>query len=410
VPAWHARAGTLYAAAVGLFVLALCAKTTASLLPPVLVVIVWWRSGRLRFADVRPVIPLFAVGAALAWHTAWLERTMVQATGAEWSLGLAGRVVLAGRALAFYAGKLVWPADLMFIYPRWVVDPKVAWQWAPAVAVLAALLAAFLLRRRVGRGPLAGALLFCGVLFPALGFFNVYAMRYSWVADHFAYQAVAVLAVVVASGIAAALASRAPALRRAGMSGGVVVLLCLAVLSARHARTFHDEDTLWRATLAANPDCFMCHANYGYSLYLRGQVADAVEHFEESLRQKPDNIPALLNLARVEEDAGRLEEAIHHLQAALAVDPDDAGVLVNLGTVLTKSGSYDEAIARYQEALRHPSPNDYLAHNGLGVALIRQGRTKQAVEHFREAVLLKPDYGPARANLERALAMLPSQP
>jgi protein O-mannosyl-transferase len=405
-PPWYRRPTTLYGAALASFTLALFTKTTASLLPPVLLVLAWWRKGRLRWADVRPLVPFLAIGFAFAWHTAWLEKTVVRASGVEWSLSLSGRVVLAGRVLAFYAGKLAWPADLAFIYQRWVIDPRAWAQWLPALVALVVLAAAWALRGRLGRGPLAGVLLLGGVVFPAMGFFNVYAMRYSYVADHFAYQAAAVFATVVVCGIATLPAGRQPVVRRAAVGLGVVVLAVLGVLTFRQSRVYHDHDTLWKDTLAKNPDCFMCHTNYGYSLYTRGRVAEAIDHFEQSLRLKPDNVPTLLNLARVEEERGRLDEAIARLRAALEIAPTDTTVRVNLGVAYTKAGRLVDAIAQFEEALRFPSPDDYLAHNGLGVALIRQGRTAEAVEHFQEAVRLNPDYRMARANLERALAML----
>ncbi len=178
-----------------------------------------------------------------------------------------------------------------------------------------------------------------------MGFFNVYAMRYSYVADHFAYQAVAVAAACAAGGIAT-LAGRAVALRRAAAAAGVAALAVLGLLTFRHAQEFRTADALWRSTLAENPGCFMCHTNYGFLLYREGRVADAIDHFQASLRLKPDNVPALLNLAKIDEDRGRLDDAAARLRAALALDPADPTVLVNLGTVYTKAGRYEDAVAR----------------------------------------------------------------
>ena len=59
------------------------------------------------------------------------------------------------------------------------------WLW-PGTAV-GLLLALWLLRRRIGRGPLTAALFFVGTLLPLLGFFNGAFMRYSFVSDHWAY-------------------------------------------------------------------------------------------------------------------------------------------------------------------------------------------------------------------------------
>ena len=312
------------------------------------------------------------------------------------------RIVLAGSVLLFYSKKFFFPTDLSFFYERWTVDARGSssgsrrsrlcsrshWRGASA--------------RASGRGPLAALLLFGGVLFPAMGFFNVYAMRYSWVADHFAYQAVAVFA-------ACAVAAERPhgsfarAQRRGGRSrrSAVAVLALFGALTFRHSGTSTTRGTLWKGTLERSPGCFMCHTNYGNWLMENGREAEAVLHFEKSLALRPDNVPTLLNLARIDESHGRLEAAAVRLRTALKIDPGDTAVLINLGTVSTKAGRVDEAITSYEEALRIGSPEDYLAHNGLGVALARRGSAAEAVEHFREALRLRPDYEFARANLER---------
>ena len=137
-----------------------------------------------------------------------------------------------------------------------------------------------------------------------------------------------------------------------------------------------------------------------------GRTSEAVAHFEKSLALKPDNVPALLNLGRVAEQRGGLGEAAARLRAAYAIDPRDSSVLVNLATVELKLGRTETAIPLYEEALRVGTSDAHLAQNGLGVAYMRLGRPLEAVERFREALRLKPDYDFARANLERALAAL----
>ncbi len=407
VTPWTHRPATRYALAFSFLALALFSKTTACAVPAVLLVLAWWEKGRIGASDVRPLVPFFALGAGLAFHTAWLERTMVQAAGAEWNLNLLGRIVLAGQTSCFYAAKLVVPTKLAFIYERWHVDPRVLSQWLPTAFVIAATASAWFFRRRLGRGPLAGLLLFLGVLFPAMGFFNVYAMRYSWVADHFAYQAAAVFAACAVCGASSRVLHRGAAARRAGAAVVVSVLAVLGTLSFRHSLAFRNPETLWRDTLERSPDCFMCHTNYGNWLMENGREAEAVPHFEKSLALKPDNVPTLLNLARIDESHGRFDTAASRLRAALRVDPADTTVLINLGTVSTRAGRFGEAVTSYEEALRLGSSGDYLAHNGLGVALLQLGRAAEAVEHFRAALRLKPDYEYARANLERALSVLP---
>ncbi len=87
----------------------------------------------------------------------------------------------------FYLAKLLWPDQLIFIYPRWTLDSSVGWQWLFPFATLALTVALWLLSKK-WRAPLAGWLFFVGTLFPVLGFFNVYPFIYSFVADHFQYR------------------------------------------------------------------------------------------------------------------------------------------------------------------------------------------------------------------------------
>ena len=178
-----------YFLAFALFVAALLSKTTACSLPAAMLLVIWWKRGRIAGRDVWPLLPFFAAGVALGLVTSWLERTHVGAQGPEWAFSFPERCLIAGRAVWFYAGKLFWPANLTFIYPRWQINTGAWWQWIFPVAALAVVAVLWRLRRRIGRGPLVAVLFFGGTLLPALGFTNVYPMRYSFVADHFQYLA-----------------------------------------------------------------------------------------------------------------------------------------------------------------------------------------------------------------------------
>jgi protein O-mannosyl-transferase len=183
------RQSTLYAFALGLFVLGLLSKSVIATLPAALLVVFWWKRGELSWkGDFIPLIPFFAFGAASGAVTALVERKFIGAEGADFEFSVLERVLIAGRAFWFYLGKLVWPKDLIFIYPRWHINQTVWWQYLFPLAALGLLLALWLLRRR-WRGPLAAFLLYGGTLFPALGFVNVYPFLYSFVADHFQYLA-----------------------------------------------------------------------------------------------------------------------------------------------------------------------------------------------------------------------------
>src|SRR5262249_6329783 len=152
-------------------------------------VVHWWKNGRLRRDEIVRLVPFAVIGASLGMLTIWIEKHQVGAEGAEWSFGLPERCLIAGRALWFYAGKLIYPARLCFTYPRWQVDATAWWQWLFPLGALGVVVALWLARARVSRGPLGAVLFFAITLGPALGFVDVFPMRFSFVADHFQYLA-----------------------------------------------------------------------------------------------------------------------------------------------------------------------------------------------------------------------------
>jgi hypothetical protein len=112
-----------YPLALVLFLCALLSKTATCPVPAVLALLIWWKTGRFGKRDALELTPLFVLGVASGFMTIWMEKQYTGVVrGAEWSLSLAQRCLVAGRALWFYAGKLFWPRDFTFIYPRWEVD------------------------------------------------------------------------------------------------------------------------------------------------------------------------------------------------------------------------------------------------------------------------------------------------
>src|ERR1017187_4692714 len=104
-----------YAIAFGLFVLALFSKTVTATFPLGMLIVLWWLRGELHWKhDVRPLAPFVLVGAAAGVSTAWVERTEIGALGAGFDLTIIDRGLIAGRAVWFYLGKLLWPANLVF--------------------------------------------------------------------------------------------------------------------------------------------------------------------------------------------------------------------------------------------------------------------------------------------------------
>jgi len=395
-PAGRHHPAAWYSIALLLFVLALFSKTVAATLPAALLVVLWWRRGRPERKDVA-LVPMVTLALCFGLLTVWLEKYHVGATGPEWELSLPQRLIIAGRAVCFYVGKLFWPANLAFIYPRWQIDPKSLALYPYPAAVLLALASLWLLRRRFGTGPLAAALCYLGTLFPALGLFNVYPMRYSFVADHFQYLATPSALAAMTALVAGLLWRR---LRHPSVGGLVAgaVLTVAGALTYRQARIYSDLETLWRDTLRKNPAAWMAHNNLANLLRDTGRLDEAADHYLQALAVKPDFAMAASNLGIVRKLQGRLEEAAACYEQAIRIDPDYAPALYNLGNLRRDQGRWDEAIAAFRRAIE-VKPNYAFAHVNLGWMLLMRGQLDQAEAHLRQALQARPDLPEAHLNL-----------
>jgi tetratricopeptide (TPR) repeat protein len=391
-----------YLAALGLFVLGLLSKTVIATLPATLLLVFWWKRGRLSWRqDVQPLIPFFLAGITAGLFTAWMERTSIGAQGREFDFTFIERFLIAGRAIWFYLGKLFWPAELTFIYPRWHVSQAVWWQYLFPAAGLLLLLALWKLRQRCS-GPLVALLYFAGTLFPALGFLNVYPFRFSFVADHFQYLAAIGPITLASAGIvwlAVFFKLRSPWLELILWVG---LLLALGTLSWRQARIYRSIEALWTDTLQKNPNCGMAHNHLGITLFGTGRVDEAAAHFQKAIEIDSNDDMAHNNLGKVFLQTGRAVEAIAQFQKAIEIHSDSLEAHYNLGNALLQVGRVDEAIAHFQKAIEI-NPNDAEAHNNLGNVFLQMGRADEAMAHYQRAVEINPNSVEAHYNLGNAL-------
>jgi protein O-mannosyl-transferase len=381
------RIGTRwYAVATVLFAAALLTKTVTATLPATLLVIAWWRRGRISWKrDVALLLPWFCLALVAAWVTTWVERTLIGAEGMAFDLSLAQRALLAGRVLWFYLGKLCWPNPLVFIYPRWTLDPSIIWQWIPLGAALTMGVVLWSQRGR-SRAMLAAALIFAGTLFPALGFFNVYPFLYSFVADHFLYLA-SIAPIAMFATLATVAARRiTPAVR------SVLVLVTLGTLgwlTRQETHTYHDPETLYRATLRLNPQCWMAANNLGKHLMVQaGKVAEAIPLLRTALKLRPDYAEAENNLGLALAQSGQAFEAIPHLQRALALKPMFYQAYNNLGIAFARSGDLSRAATAFSRAVEL-APGAANVEENLAKTFQALGRTAEAQEHFARAAELR---------------------
>ena len=374
----RARAGT-WGAALLLFVLAMLSKTTAVAVPVAMAAIAWWRPWERAPGPVAPamprtrtlvllMLPFFAVGAAMGLFTAYLESTHVGARGPEFERGALDRLLQAARAWWEYLRLWAMPGDRCFVHPA-LRGGDVA-GWAALGGGFAVAWTAWRASRCGWRGAMVAFLLFSAGVFPALGFFNLFPLRFAPVADHFMYVATVPLAACTAWAACsgwARLARAAPALGlRAAVATACMALGSLGAVTFAESRTYRDEETLWRVTLARNPDAWLAANNLATLLLRRTEAAmdagDRATHdallaecsalMESAVRLAGSiDMPVQSNMSEVRRLQGRLPEALAALDEAVRIQPAAPGPHWQRGRAIELLGRFDEAGPEYERAV-----------------------------------------------------------
>jgi protein O-mannosyl-transferase len=432
----ESRSRRSYALAIGLFLLGLFSKTAIVTLPFAWLVIFWWKRGAISWRrNVVPAVPFVLLSAAAGLMTRWVEYGNIAYRARTLDLSFLDRCLIAGRAFWFQLSKLLWPSNLMFVYPRWQINAYVWWEYLFPIGVLGLLVILWSLRRW-SRAPLAGVLVYIFLLLPSLGFLNIYFFIYSFVADHWQYLACLGIITPCASGIVllAGRLKRWQALLEPAIT--LVIAAVLFVVTAHQSRMYSDIETLYRTTISRNPTCWMAQVNLGNILYqanripeamdlfkqamrinpsaacwslgnallLKGRTSEAIDQYKQALQVDPDYAEAHSNLGNALLLTGRTAEAIREYEQALRIDPAYATAHNNLGNALIRTGRASEAVEQYKQALRM-TPNSASAHNGLGAALAQMGQVSQAIEELKVALRLNPNYIDARNNLTKLEAL-----
>jgi len=391
-----------YCLALICYVLALSAKATACTLPAALFLILWLQKRPITMGRLIQIVPFIVLGVGMGLLAVWWERYH-QGTNRDvfTFLGPIERILVASRAVWFYLSKLFWPSNLTFIYPRWNISPAHVVDYIWLLAGVAAGVAIYFLRRYVGRSVEVAAAFFVATLIPVLGFIMLFTFRYTFVADHYQYLA-CIGPIALASAGIVTLSDRFTHYRAVIVSAALLVVASFGTLTWRQAATYSDIETLWRTTLARNPECWMAHTNIGIVFLQQGKIDDAIAHYRLALQMQPDSWDAEYNLGTALVAKGQVDDAILHCERAVGMRPTDPDAQVSLGNALFAKGRIDEAIAHYQKAIT-AQPDHFLARYSLGHALLEKGELEGAIQVCRSALLLRPSDADCQTTLAIAL-------
>jgi Tfp pilus assembly protein PilF len=150
----------------------------------------------------------------------------------------------------------------------------------------------------------------------------------------------------------------------------------------------------------------MVYWQQGYERQMQGEVLEAIELYRRSLAMQP-TAEAHTFLGWAYSMLGQVEEAIAECEEAIRVDPGYGNPYNDIGAYLIEQGKLDEAVPYLEQALqaeRYECP--FFPHFNLGRVWERKGQWLRAMEEYREALRLNPEYTLAERRLYRLQALL----
>lgn len=290
------------------------------------------------------------------------------------------RPLIAGDALAFYLGKLVWPEPLAVHYDRApLVVMRTNWLYVTWLAPAALFAATLVLKRLRPYLPAVG--LWVAGLAPVLGLIPFGFQDYSTVADRYMYLPL----------LGPALAAACWAAGRPGKGRAAIVaalLLPLAILSHTQVTVWRDSPTLYDHTLQVNPRSWLAFFNRG--VWKRDQARAALISGQELATVLPD-----------------LNDAMHDLDQAL-VDrpPREAGAVHNQrASIFWLRREHAQALAAYDQAIQ-AAPHLQEAWYNRGIACWEQQDYERAVANLSRSIDLNPEFADAYLYRGKSLRQL----
>lgn len=373
-------------------------------IPVALLVLIWWKKGSVRGADWAALAPIFALAAAGAVMAAWMvSRSQgIESGGIAPTLSIIQRFTAGSRAIWTCASLVVWPYPLLFVYQRW--DASGSWQLAFIIGLVAVFVAGWMARKRLGRGSLAAAAaLFVVLLAPEIISAFAASAPAIYVADHWAYVALAVPLACVAWALVSGVSwfSSVTLVRTFRVAVGVACLGCLGFLTWNQGTIYDREESVWRDALVYQPNSSIVVSEYTRLLLRQGRDAEAWELVRDPQQNGQRDVSLLLSRAQVYVSRERYSDAIDCYKQAQLLDPKNEQIARELADAYAHNGKLDQALGAYADQV-HRHPNDAVSWTSMGLLLMQQGKVNEAIAHFKSALEVNPRFVPAKIDLAQA--------
>jgi Flp pilus assembly protein TadD len=141
------------------------------------------------------------------------------------------------------------------------------------------------------------------------------------------------------------------------------------------------------------PDAAILHRDFEQTA-----AKKRIEQLQFLCRRVPNNAELHFILGAKFQELGDLPQAVDHFESSIRLDPNNSRSRNNLGSVYRRAGRVNDATGQYIEAIRI-DPTDAKAHNNLGSIYLAQGDLERATQQINAALQINPDFPEAEYNL-----------
>ena len=381
-----------YGLTLGLFLCALLSKSSTIMLPVIFIFCRLWFRQIWKKSDYLSLIPFFLLSSLNAYSRIWFELHSFGANSTEYARSFLERLLTAGHIPFFYLKKILFPHPLIFIYPRWQIDPGQVTQYIPLFSLLLIAGMLFWKYRRWGSPLFLGLGAFLAALFPVLGFFNNAWTSNAFVADHWVHLPSISILILLVQGVIIGWEKSA---MKGGDKTGILLVcfggipLILGGLTWSQTQVYQDLETLSRDTISKNPNAAAAYLDLGTVHAGREEHQLAIQYYQQAMRLNPNNAEVYNNQGISYLGLKQHQKAIESLKYAIALK-EESEYYSNLGGIYIYLKEYEKALENFNKAIELDSSNPKPYSNRLQIYLLLQQHDK-ALADLNKLIALAPN-------------------
>ncbi len=173
--------------------------------------------------------------------------------------------------------------------------------------------------------------------------------------------------------------------------------------TAYRAGQYDEAVKYFHEALKIDPTVAKSYAFLGNIMRQKVRIKEAAKYYEEAVRLSIDDVSVYISLAMIFSSQGEHDKAQNLFEITLRMDPHNETVIFNYAVMLSKAGKYEQSIAQAKNLIDGKG-SDAEVHNIIGIAYAKKNEFEMAMNHFNEALELKPGFKPASDNLASLMA------